>query len=928
MESEEERNKALKKALLEAAKGGFPRGITYAIEAMNEYWIGERGPIEIDDEQGISALHHVVNKAPSNSYALDALLEKLKEFGFTLDIEKKNNADLTALDLAIDQGKLEIVLSLLDAGAVVNARSQESLNALFTQSKNDYSGKTPLQMFVSQERTFRLFVQLLEQAAKQGISLNVNAINESTGRVVLHDAARRNDVRFVRTLLAQSGNAGLDTAALDINAKDHDGKTAVHHAIYAPYNAGRNITALHEASAAYGFDLHFDEKDHSGRTALDLAVTSNKIDSVKALIAAGADIEAADSQGGTALGLAVAQENLEIVIHLLAAGARVDGALSDQVDQLLMSKDDRNMSALHLAVLSDDPQIITALFKQFKARYLTLDVNERDQWDSTALLMAVDRGDSQVINALFEQSKEHGYELDINAQDTQGMSALHLAVASDDLQVINALLEQSKEHGYELDINAKDTQGMSALHFAVASDDLQVINALFEQSKEHGYELDINAQDTQGMSVWNLANQTDNPEVISTLLEQSRVHALKQGSINEQDDWGDTALHGAANRGNAHLVWTLLDAGADPAITNKVQSTALHGAAVGGHVEALKQLLMAGVYINPFDKYGHTPLMLAANNNNINIVKSLLEYSKTAGVDLDLNAQDSQGMSALGYAAKYGHLEMMVQLLDAGAVLNEGDNLAELKKLLRTGGDDPNKDKVMAHLLDAGAVLNTADNLAALKKLLGTEGDDPNKYKVMAHLLDAGAVLNTADNLAELKKLLRTGGDDPNKYKVMAHLLKGQIQSATKDDQAERKRHVRSHAQITSQWNQIKAWSGKDISSFDESELKDCYIGGQDLVSCFIRQGAMRVKSRVLLAKGVKSGKDRIRALGGDGLLSAIQSRAGQASVVQTGAPPLNKSRPQGTSVGSEAASGPPRPRLQDPSTPAGGLGGSVPRTS
>merc|ERR1712098_626696 len=70
------------------------------------------------------------------------------------------------------------------------------------------------------------------------------------------------------------------------------------------------------------FAQNFDEKTENGKTALHFAARTNKIEIAKALIEAGADIDAKDGEiGWTALHRAALNDHLEIGKVLVDAGA-------------------------------------------------------------------------------------------------------------------------------------------------------------------------------------------------------------------------------------------------------------------------------------------------------------------------------------------------------------------------------------------------------------------------------------------------------------------------------------------------------------------------------------------------------------------------------------------------------------------------------
>ena len=64
-----------------------------------------------------------------------------------------------------------------------------------------------------------------------------------------------------------------------------------------------------------------------------------------------------------------------------------------------------------------------------------------------------------------------------------------------------------------------------------------------------------------------------------------KQHRSSSGSLNYQDPFGNTLLHGAVISGDMQEVKRLLAAGADPRIANRDGRTALQAAAILGHRE-------------------------------------------------------------------------------------------------------------------------------------------------------------------------------------------------------------------------------------------------------------------------------------------------------------------------------------------------------
>jgi len=127
------------------------------------------------------------------------------------------------------------------------------------------------------------------------------------------------------------------------------------------------------------------------------------------------------------------------------------------------------------------------------------------------------------------------------------------------------------------------------------------------------------------------------------------------------DGEGATALHAAAELGNATLLRTLLQAGAEVHACNEAGETALHFAACSGCVDALTALLQAGAEAGAKRNDGTTPLMLAASSGDAEAAGALL----AAGAPVD--DADCDGRSALIVACECSAADVAALLLSRGA---------------------------------------------------------------------------------------------------------------------------------------------------------------------------------------------------------------------------------------------------------------------
>lgn len=128
--------------------------------------------------------------------------------------------------------------------------------------------------------------------------------------------------------------------------------------------------------------------------------------------------------------------------------------------------------------------------------------------------------------------------------------------------------------------------------------------------------------------------------------------------VNTTDDSGNSLLMLAAQQGSFSIVEWLLRKGAKVLIKNKYGDSALMLAALRGDLPIVDALVAAGAEIDP---EGWTPLIYAAFGGHQEVVRFLLK------LDVDIDAQASNGMTALMAASRNGHLEVVRILLDHDA---------------------------------------------------------------------------------------------------------------------------------------------------------------------------------------------------------------------------------------------------------------------
>lgn len=502
------------------------------------------------------------------------------------------------------------------------------------------------------------------------------------GRTPLHYAARLGEIEIAGLLI----DAGADPAALD-----NDGDSAISIAAdrgladmvgelmaRLPANALPPLIAAAisgdagAVKAALAGDVAVDVKTADGFTALGWAARLGHADTIRTLIAAGADVSA-KVRGESALAAACRLGHEATAIALIEAGpeAFAGGAGGRGDAAPLIAAAERGLTRVVGALVDAGAAIdggvkkgkptplITALWHAQPGTALDLirrgaDVNANK---GAALASASGYGYVDVVRELLargaDPNADKGFPLaeairtghtdvvrllleagvDASATVSSGdirEPPLAMAVRYGRDDVARVLIEA----GAKLEAKA---DGLTALQWAIREGKTMIVRALLDAGAKPGGRGPLRAAVAAG----------DEAAVTQALEKGADATAFDERTRYSMLGW-------AASLGHAGVVEQLLAAGAPP------DAESLIVAADHGHGAVVRRLLDAGA-IGIDDATGTAALVDAARGGHVDVVTMLIG----AGVAPD--GRDPRGTTALIAAAQAGRTDVARALLDAGA---------------------------------------------------------------------------------------------------------------------------------------------------------------------------------------------------------------------------------------------------------------------
>jgi ankyrin repeat protein len=487
------------------------------------------------------------------------------------------------------------------------------------------------------------------------------------GRTLLHIAAQGESTEILK-LFVHHG--------VGVNVEDEEGGTAAKWA--ARRGNVESLKVLHEM----GCDLL--KPDQYGHTPSRFAAEKGHEGAVKFLL----DIEAlatpnhGESAPTNALHSAVEANSLHIINNVLSAGNFRDYLKSQSAGQLL----DEQVSA-------DRSQSMQALIHAG----VPIAALRKPQQDRV-LMISVERGLGDIVKIWLEACAH---------RDTRdgccSLNPVHLASVQNEADILEMLIIA----GFNAQAKTKD--GQNALHYAACHGSLRIIARFRELFGNLNPMLED--KDTDGNIPLHWAAQEGRHQVVAVLPRWI-------GNVNTSNKQRETPLHLACAGGHTATIRALLDAGADPHLTDLRLKKPLHNAALSQSFEAMQAILPSALSdINAVNAAENTPLILATERGCLPIVQLLIESGA------NFYPTGAHGLSACEVAAATGKSNILRLFLNDRLYGREHPGVTGKLWLQACRGGNAECFEV---LLSVGPPLGQVDRDTLIAMLAETalEGDD------------------------------------------------------------------------------------------------------------------------------------------------------------------------------------------------------------
>ncbi|KAL3282867.1 hypothetical protein HHI36_006026 [Cryptolaemus montrouzieri] len=437
------------------------------------------------------------------------------------------------------------------------------------QYANIYKGDSPTQVTPLHLAAKLGNDDIVQAILEQGV--DVNAQDLLLGITALMLAAREGHLRCVQSLVGAGASVIICDKTNNMTAVHYSAKNGHHECL---------LQMLRKKDGKKSINM----VDSLQRTALMLAVSSNHIECVRALLEYSEDVEKVvnmeDADSHSSLFRAVVFGQSKIVQLLLTKNAKANLA------------DVNGKRVIHLAAACGHLACLQILLEFLEPE----DITVMDSQQCSALHWACYRGNTSCVELLLQKNL-------FKILEGNKFSPVHCASFSGSVQCLQLLVNS---FGTEI-IHLQDSRKRFPLHICALHGHTDAAKYLLDQGAE------VDVLDEEERTPFIAAAQFGQNQIIELLLNYKLNKTF-------QDKYGNTALHWAClMKHNPTALLLLKDMNDSNVIhsVNKENKTALHLAARNGLVDVTRELLKKGASVLAVDSEGYTPALCCAPNNQV-----------------------------------------------------------------------------------------------------------------------------------------------------------------------------------------------------------------------------------------------------------------------------------------------------------------------